>query len=52
MQTSRREGARARMYHDLVFESAECVFGDKGFERATIKDAVLRNHRLEVRVAI
>jgi AcrR family transcriptional regulator len=26
------------MYHDLVFESAECVFGDKGFDHATMQD--------------
>ena len=30
--------ARARMYHDLVFESAECVFAQKGFEHATMQE--------------
>jgi AcrR family transcriptional regulator len=35
---SRLGDARARMYHDLVFESAECVFGQKGFESATMQD--------------
>jgi AcrR family transcriptional regulator len=37
-KTSRLDDARARMYHDLVFESAECVFGQKGFEHATMQD--------------
>jgi AcrR family transcriptional regulator len=37
-KSSRRDDARARMYRDLVFESAECVFGQKGFERATMHD--------------
>ncbi len=35
---SRLGDARARMYRDLVFESAECVFGQKGFEHATMQD--------------
>lgn len=35
---TRLEDARARMYSDLVFESAECVFGRNGFEAATMKD--------------
>jgi AcrR family transcriptional regulator len=35
---SRLEGARERMYHDLIFESAECVFGEKGFENATMQE--------------
>ena len=35
---SRLDDARARMYRDLVFESAECVFGQKGFEHATMQD--------------
>ena len=35
---SRLEDARARMYHDLIFESAEHVFGAKGFESATMQD--------------
>ena len=26
------------MYHDLVFEAAECVFGEKGFDHATMQD--------------
>jgi AcrR family transcriptional regulator len=30
--------ARARMYRDLVFESAECIFGQKGFEHATMQE--------------
>lgn len=30
--------ARARMYRDLVFESAECIFGQKGFESATMQE--------------
>jgi AcrR family transcriptional regulator len=35
---SRRDDARARMYHELVFESAECVFGRSGFDDATMQD--------------
>jgi AcrR family transcriptional regulator len=35
---TRLDEARARMYHDLVFESAECVFGEKGYEHATMQD--------------
>ncbi|MCR9096793.1 MAG: TetR/AcrR family transcriptional regulator [bacterium] len=35
---SRLEDARTRMYQDLIFESAECVFGEKGFETATMQD--------------
>lgn len=35
---SRLDEARARMYQDLIFESAECVFGAKGFEHATMQD--------------
>lgn len=35
---ARLEDARARMYHDLIFESAEYVFGAKGFESATMQD--------------
>jgi AcrR family transcriptional regulator len=34
----RLEDARARMYHDLIFESAEYVFGANGFESATMQD--------------
>jgi len=36
--SSRLGDARARMYRDLVFESAECIFGQKGFESATMQD--------------
>lgn len=35
---SRLEDARTRMYQDLIFQSAECVFGEKGFESATMQD--------------
>lgn len=35
---TRLEDARARMYQDLIFESAEFVFGDKGFENATMQE--------------
>jgi AcrR family transcriptional regulator len=35
---SRRDDARARMYHDLIFESAEFVLGEKGFDHATMQD--------------
>lgn len=35
---SRLDDARARMYQKLIFESAECVFGEKGFEGATMQD--------------
>lgn len=35
---SRRDGAKARMYHDLIFESAEFVLGEKGFDHATMQD--------------
>lgn len=37
-KASRLGDARARMYRDLVFESAECVFGQKGFESTTMQD--------------
>ncbi|MDJ0853472.1 MAG: TetR/AcrR family transcriptional regulator [Myxococcota bacterium] len=30
--------ARARMYHDLIVESAEQVFGDHAFEEATMRE--------------
>ncbi len=36
--TSRLDDARTRMYQELIFESAECVFGDKGFEGATMQE--------------
>lgn len=32
------EAARARMYRDLVFECAEKLFADRGFERSTMQD--------------
>lgn len=32
------EAARTRMYHDLIFDCAERVFAEKGFERATMQD--------------
>ncbi len=35
---SRLEDARSRMYQDLIFESAECVFGEKGFDQATMQE--------------
>ncbi|MFT5695340.1 MAG: AcrR family transcriptional regulator [Myxococcota bacterium] len=35
---SRRGDARARMYRELVFESAECVFGRHGFDATTMQD--------------
>jgi AcrR family transcriptional regulator len=35
---SRLESARDRMYHDLIFEAAEEVFGAKGFEHATMQE--------------
>lgn len=34
----RRVEARRRMYHDLVFEAAEALFADRGFENATMQD--------------
>ena len=35
---ARREAARQRMYHDLIFEAAEQVFADRGFESGTMQD--------------
>jgi AcrR family transcriptional regulator len=35
---TRLADARARMYHDLIFESAEHVFGAKGFDGATMQE--------------
>jgi len=35
---SRLEEARARMYRDLIFESAECVFGARGYDGATMQE--------------
>ena len=36
--TTRLEDARARMYQELIFESAEFLFGAKGFENATMQE--------------
>lgn len=30
--------ARARMYHDLIFESAERIFAEAGFDESTMQD--------------
>ena len=35
---TRLDDARIRMYRDLVFESAECIFGERGYEHATMQD--------------
>jgi AcrR family transcriptional regulator len=35
---SKLADARARMYHELIFDSAEAVFGRKGYEGATMQD--------------
>jgi len=35
---SRLEQARARMYHDLVFECAERLFAAQGFDHVTMRD--------------
>ncbi len=35
---SRLNDARSRMYRDLIFESAEFVFGKKGFEGAAMQE--------------
>ncbi len=35
---TRLEDARARMYQELIFESAESLFGEKGFESATMQE--------------
>jgi AcrR family transcriptional regulator len=35
---TRLDDARARMYRALIFEAAEFVFGQKGFEGATMQD--------------
>jgi AcrR family transcriptional regulator len=38
-QAARRlKDARVRMYHDLIFESAEGIFGRKGYDGATMQD--------------
>lgn len=36
--SSRVEAARTRMYRDLVFECAERVFAEKGFDESTMQD--------------
>jgi AcrR family transcriptional regulator len=35
---SRREEARQRMYHDLIFEAAEQIFAEKGYAAGTMQD--------------
>ncbi len=35
---SRLEAARERMYHDLVFETAEQLFADRGFDDTAVQD--------------
>lgn len=35
---NRLADARAQMYHDLVFQSAESVFGKKGYDGSTMQD--------------
>jgi AcrR family transcriptional regulator len=37
-KTSNLAAARARMYRDLILESAERVFADHGFEKAAMQD--------------
>lgn len=37
-KATRLENARSRMYHDLLFDSAEVVFGTSGFGGATMQD--------------
>jgi AcrR family transcriptional regulator len=32
------EAARSRMYHDLIFDCAERVFAEKGFDESTMQD--------------
>lgn len=39
---SRLDDARERMYHDLILESAEVIFGEKGFDGATMQDIAAR----------
>lgn len=34
---SKLETARARMYHDLLFETGEAVFGAQGYDRASMQ---------------
>ena len=35
--SSKLETARAQMYHDLLFETGEAVFGAQGYERSTMQ---------------
>ena len=37
-KNSNLEAARTRMYHDLIFECAERVFAEKGFDECTMQD--------------
>ena len=37
-KNSNLEAARNRMYHDLIFECAERVFAEKGFDECTMQD--------------
>jgi AcrR family transcriptional regulator len=37
-KNSNLEAARTRMYHDLIFECAERVFSEKGFDECTMQD--------------
>jgi AcrR family transcriptional regulator len=37
-KNSNLEAARSRMYHDLIFECAERVFAEKGFDESTMQD--------------
>ena len=37
-KNSNLEAARSRMYHDLIFECAERVFAEKGFDECTMQD--------------
>ena len=37
-KNSKLEAARSRMYHDLIFECAERVFAEKGFDECTMQD--------------
>jgi AcrR family transcriptional regulator len=37
-KNSNLEAARTRMYHDLIFECAERVFAEKGFDESTMQD--------------
>src|SRR5262245_2656237 len=37
-KNSNLEAARTRMYHDLIFDCAERVFAEKGFDESTMQD--------------